>query len=436
MTSVTAVHPRSWIVVPTLGVAAATAAALAGTLPARNLAVALAGLAILLALVRWPWATLPLDILGGPVLAGLHAHPSVTFVIVVHAGILAAGLLALASRRLFVPSPPRLATPLDQPMLVFTVALFVDAACGLIVGNSHHQLVVAAYEFGVIPAYYLVATLTLATSAWLTSAARLYLVLATALAVIGFASSGRHGGFPSLLALPVVLVAAGRSRGRPRTVLIAVAVVLALDVLLAAYRATWLAAAITALLLVPRGGRSVRRTGAVLLCLSALALTAGLLVSGGLQNRLGVLETELHSSTGYRAAESAVGMHVFAADPLLGLGLGQSRPNIYLPNFRVTSVGPMYHVWYVTLLANGGIVLLVLQGWILLRAVRIGLRSKHTWTVAFTALTVGFAASAAFGGPTDGHWELGLLPALVAVTAGLFPDRTAAPLARTSAGLT
>jgi hypothetical protein len=173
-----------------------------------------------------------------------------------------------------------------------------------------------------------------------------------------------------------------------------------------------------------------------LLCLSALALTAGLLVSGGLQNRLGVLETELHSSTGYRAAESAVGMHVFAADPLLGLGLGQSRPNIYLPNFRVTSVGPMYHVWYVTLLANGGIVLLVLQGWILLRAVRIGLRSKHTWTVAFTAVTVGFAASAAFGGPTDGHWELGLLPALVAVTAGLFPDRTAAPLARTSAGLT
>lgn len=395
------------------------AAAAVVNVPSRILALIIGCLFATAAFAFWPWATLPLGVAGGIVLAGLRPHASVTFVIAVHVGILVIGMLGWCTRATFGAVPRRVATTLDTPMLSYAVVLLLVTAWGIAVGNQSHKLLVATYELGVIPAYYLVATVTLASRSWLQKAAWLFVFVATALAVTGFASPGRHGGFPSLIALPVVLFAAGRSHGARRFLLVAIAVILAVDTLLASYRATWLAAAVALLLMLPLAGRRLRRMVVQVIVLSAMTIFVGVLVSPGLDHRLQVLRDELHQTAGYRAAEANVGLHVFWANPLLGNGLGQTRHDVFLPTFRVTDVGPIYHVWYVSILANGGLVLALALGWILIRTIRIGISMRVPWTRILIALTIGFVISAAFGGPTDGHWDLGLLPALVVITATL-----------------
>jgi hypothetical protein len=103
--------------------------------------------------------------------------------------------------------------------------------------------------------------------------------------------------------------------------------------------------------------------------------------------------------------------------PLLGAGLGQTTPRGYLPGFVATDVGPVYHAFSVLLLANLGIVGLAV---VILPVARLcwrGLAERDSIALSFDALTVGFLAAALTSGPTDGHWELGLLPALALLTA-------------------
>jgi hypothetical protein len=108
---------------------------------------------------------------------------------------------------------------------------------------------------------------------------------------------------------------------------------------------------------------------------------------------------------------------VFSAQPLFGAGLGQRTPQIYIPGFAVTDVGPVYHAFYVLLLANLGIVGLCLVIWPILRCTWVGLRDRSGPGLAYAGLTAGFLAAALVSSPTDGHWELGLLPALTVLTA-------------------
>jgi O-antigen ligase len=125
----------------------------------------------------------------------------------------------------------------------------------------------------------------------------------------------------------------------------------------------------------------------------------------------------LASSAGYRLPESGIGWDVFVSRPLFGAGLGQTTPRVYLPGFVVTDVGPVYHAFYVLLLANLGIVGLAVVILPLARLSWQGLAERDSIALPFAALTVGFLAAALVSGPTDGHWELGLLPALTLLSA-------------------
>jgi O-antigen ligase len=122
-------------------------------------------------------------------------------------------------------------------------------------------------------------------------------------------------------------------------------------------------------------------------------------------------------SAGYRLPESGIGWDVFVSQPLFGAGLGQTTPGVYLPGFVVADVGPVYHAFYVLLLANLGIVGLAVVILPLARLSWQGLAQRDSIALPFAALTIGFLAAALVSGPTDGHWELGLLPALTLLSA-------------------
>ncbi len=120
-----------------------------------------------------------------------------------------------------------------------------------------------------------------------------------------------------------------------------------------------------------------------------------------------------------------MGMPAFLEEPLAGRGLGQVERQVFLPGFRVTDVGPVYHVFYVMLLANGGLIGLALLAWPL----AVAARRRGDRTLAYRSLLAGFVVAAAFAGPTDGHWELGLIPALILLSDRFSHESAAAQFA-------
>lgn len=409
---------RDWVAWPVAGVAAATlgvGASLALLAPG-GLGLPLAGgLVCLASFVVWPWLTLPTGIVGGPIAAMAVGVNDVQAIVSIHAAILAAGGLAVLLRRAFLPDlDRRRRTPADLPMVVLVLVIVAGAAYGL-TRHTPYDVMVGTYQLAVIPAYFFLATTTLTTTRRLRAAATVYVVAATTFAFASLATPGQHGGLLSALAVPPLVVVLGRTRGLWRLGCVVAAAVLLADVALAGYRSIWLALGLALLVLLLRGDQRVRWCLVLTVTAGVLVVVGGMAMSAGMQERSKVIGQKLNSSAGYRAPEASTGLGVFAANPVVGDGLGQSTPDVYLPPYRVTDVGPVYHAFWVTVLANTGLVGLVAVCWPLGVASRIGLADRGL-ALSFTALTAGFIVAASFAGPTDGHWELGLLPTLALLT--------------------
>ncbi|NLU78540.1 hypothetical protein HCA58_09135 [Micromonospora sp. HNM0581] len=379
-------------------------------------ALAAAGAVVLLVVfLIWPWAVLPVGILGGTVAGGLVGRGDVASYVLAHLLVLAVGAAALVIRSALGVGRPGRRTAADRGMLVMVGLTVAGAGYGLAVGNLPTEVLVAAYQIAILPTYFFLATHTLTSTRRMVAAGLLYVGVVTVLTAISMTVPGRHGGLLTLLAIPTLIWFAGRATGWRRTVAVLVAAFLAVDVVLASYRGIWLAAGVTLLVMLGLGGRAVRTGTATTVAVGGVA-AALLALQPGVRVRAQEVAVGLQQSAGYRAAESTVGLDVFAHRPVLGAGLGQSTTDIYLAGFALTDVGPVYHAYYVTLLANVGLLGLALVLWPVLRGIRAGLVDRTGPALPFAALCCGFLASAMFAAPTDGHWELGLLPALVLLT--------------------
>jgi O-antigen ligase len=382
--------------------------------------IGLAGIALVLSWLAFclvPWAVLPVSIIGGAVAAGLLGQTDVRAIVIAHGLLLGAGCLAVVTRRLVGADRNRLSHPRYQlVMLVVLMVAAIGALYGLAAGNAPKDVLVALYLIAVIPIYFLIAMQTLMRASWRRYAGILYVGSISVLTALEFGTPGRHGGLLALLPVPALIVLAGRYRGWRRFGLAVMAAILSADVVLASYRSMWLAGGVAAAILLVRGDRAVRH-GLLAVCAAGAALAGLTLLAGGINQRAVTIGVALASSAGYRLPESGIGWDVFVSRPLFGAGLGQTTPRVYLPGFVVTDVGPVYHAFYVLLLANLGIVGLAVVILPLARLSWQGLAERDSIALPFAALTVGFLAAALVSGPTDGHWELGLLPALTLLSA-------------------
>ncbi|MFY1635540.1 O-antigen ligase family protein [Solwaraspora sp. WMMB335] len=405
----------------------ATAVVAAMTLSPGLLGLVVAGVAVCCAaFALWPWAVLPVTVIGGTTAGVGIGGGDVTTIVATHAAILGAGGLAVSLRLTFrVDSVRR--TAADVPMLGLTVSVVLAAVYGLALGNPARDVLVGAYQIAVIPIYFWVAAQTLASDRRLRAAAVLYLVPTVVLTVLALVTSSQTGGLIALLAVPPLIVLAGRSTGWSRAGFAVLAGLLLADVVVSMYRALWLAAAVAVVAMLIWGGRTLRGGLGATVAVAAVGVVF-LALASDIGDHVGALTLELQDSPGYRSAESLVGMNVFVERPLTGAGLGQSVQDIYLPAFAKADVGPVYHAFYVTVLANIGIFGLIAVLWPLYRALRNGFLYRNGIAFGFAALTCGFLAGAVFAGPTAGHWELGLLPALTLIAGDLEGFRPAAPV--------
>lgn len=404
--------------------AAAVTVAISGSAPFGAMALGFA--ACVTAFAIWPWAVLPTGILLGTSATVWAGRTDVRSIAVVHLVPIVAGWAGLVVRRAFttdaVESRERRSIVLSPPSIGMAGAgalVMVAALYGLALGNHIDDVLAATYHLGVIPLYYFTAIATLASREWRQRAALAYVVVVTVLTAISMTSPGRHGGLLSSLAIPLLLVAISRTTGQRRVVLALVTAGLAIDVALGSYRGIWVALAIALGVLAVRGGPSIRsglfRVG--LLCaIGAAVVVAAATVSNVVRDRVSHVGDALTRGPGYRAAEARIGLRVFADRPLFGAGSGQSTPPQYVADFRITTVGPIYHAFYVVLLANVGLVGLIVVLSPIVRATWMGLGSTDLIPVALAALTAGYLVAAMVISPTNGHWELGLFPALTVLT--------------------
>lgn len=368
----------------------------------------------------FPWAIIPVSIIGGSLASGALGADNVRGFVVVHAVPLAAGCAALLGRRLVGLDRNHLRMPrYGIGMIAILLVTVGGGLYGLAVGNDELQVIVAAYHIAIIPAYFFIAIYSLTEPDWRRKAAILFVVSLAILTVAEFTSPVRHGGLMSLLAFPPLVVLAGRHHDWRRAGFAALAAIFAADVALSSYRGLWVGSVVAILIMAVLGRRSVRQgliatgiAGAVGLALLSAVSAGNALITG----RAGLIFEAVDRSAGYRLPEAEVGLTVFADHPLFGAGLGQTTHDVYLAGYKIVDVGPVYHAYYVLLLANIGLIGLIVVLWPVAMATLAGLRQRDDMPLAFAALTCGFLASAMFAGPTDGHWELGLLPALTLLT--------------------
>jgi hypothetical protein len=377
----------------------------------------------------WPWLVLPAGILGGYLAAGELAGHNLAVIVIIHAGIVLTGALAILVRRLLSPdSERRRRTVADIPMLVLAAVIVLGACYGLARGNRPYEVVVATYQLAVIPGYFFLATYSLGTARRLRLAGTVFILGTVALATVALPGMGGHVSLFSAMILPTLLVLVSRVGKWMRVAIVAAVMVLVVDILLAGYRAVWLASAVALAIILLSGSTRLRRGVVTTLGIIALVLVGSAAFSTEIHRQSTFLTEKLASSPGYRGPEASVGMAVFFDSPVAGHGLGQTTPDVYLPTFQVTDVGPVYHVFWVGVLANLGLIGLFALFWPLVVAVIAGLRSRHDHSIAMTALTCGFVIAATFAGPTDGHWDLGLMPALILLLTQLGTKRNTTPV--------
>jgi hypothetical protein len=373
-----------------------------------------AGLACYLVFLVWPWFCLPAGILGGAIAAATVTGSDLPRIVLIHSGILLAGALAVVTRRLVVPSrQQRRRTAADPLMLVLAAVIVLGAGYGLVRNNEPYLVVVAAYQVAVIPAYFFLATASLSARHAVKAAG---VSFAAAFAILVFAQQHNDLGLFSALALTPLLACAGSMSGWRRAGVSAVCAALAASVMLTEYRTLWVASGVAVLILLIRGSARVRMTTGIAVLAGGLGLLSGAALDPGMGDRWASVKAGLADPAGYRHAEAVVGLRMWSEHPFLGAGLGQTTRSGYLEGFGLTDVGPTYHAFWVLVLANLGLVGLLAVLAPLLMAVSVGMSTPSGPALGFAATLCGFLFSATFAGPTDGHWELGLLAALTMLT--------------------
>jgi hypothetical protein len=386
-----------------------------------------AALMLLLLAVAKPWLSVPLIVVGGAIGDRVLGLGGVTGVIALRGGLIAIACVALAARRLQAEDwGARVRTGADRWAVALAAAVVVSAAWGVASGNQPHQVVVAAYELLVVPVYFFLATLTLNTPERLWAAARVFCAGAVVMAAISFGGS-RHGGLlSSIAALGTIALAGETARGRTRAFLVLISAVFLADVALSGYRAVWAATGLGVVLLALFSPGARRALVAVTAVGVSAALLVGYLGGGSIADRA---RSHATASSGYRSSEAEIGLSLLAAAPIVGHGLGRVAPDRYVDTFGYKDVGPVFHAFYMTVAVNLGVTGLVLIGFFLLSALagrsRLSSFAEARLALACRCLLAGWIAAAAFAGPTDGHWELGLLPAVALLFERFSADRRA-----------
>ena len=390
------------------------------------------GLAVAVGLTTliWPELAVPAIIIGAGLLDAQLGHGRVRHLVFVKLALFGCGglgvALAMAKRHSRVA---RIRTPADVPALCLVCYTAGSAAYAyLCAGYDLDSVAVAGYHLSQLALYHFLVTTTLGRADSLRRAGIITVTWSVLWIIPSLLTPGRGGGSATMwLIVLLCYVTASRSSW---SLLVWTALPLALlDTLTSGYRTLWVSVAAQVGWLANCGLRSrLRQLRGTATTLTVLCV----LIAGVLAARSFVLTSLPAAETldrfsaslvdgGYRVPEALIGLAAFGQSPVFGLGVGYHTPPIWVETMGYMSVGPIYHVYYVSYLASEGIIGLGLVFWYFLavlfsREARTARRdaSRSPWAalaLGLQAAFVGAIFAAFFSGPSDGHWTWGVLGA-------------------------
>lgn len=387
-----------------------------------------ASLAAVLVVMVWPELALPVLVTSAGLLDAQLGGERVRHLVLVKLALLGAAGLAMLFSTLHRPGRfTRVRTPADLPALLLVCYTAASAAYGRLARGYDLDLVaVAGYHLSQLALYHFVITTSLGRPQAFRRAGAIIVVWSLLWILPSLALPGRGGG-TSTTWLIVLLCYGAASRARWTRLAWLAAPFALLDTVTCGYRTLWVT--LTGQLSWLAGLRL--RAHRVAKCAVALLLGGAVLVA------LAVSQPELFraipaadtlsrfasslTDPGYRLPEAALGLQAFAERPLFGRGVGYQTPVRWVEPMGFMAVGPIHHMYYVSYLANGGVIGLALVGWYFLAVLFSGPARRMRQRAAeapWAAVGAGLQAAlfgailgAFFAGPSDGHWTWGVLGA-------------------------
>lgn len=146
-----------------------------------------------------------------------------------------------------------------------------------------------------------------------------------------------------------------------------------------------------------------------------VVVVVGIMAFLGALWSLGLQELRITDPLGWRISEGGIAVSFLGEGGwIIGQGLGRQIDEVFIPRRGIIELGPSFHNYYVTILWNVGLVgaLIWLVFWIMSVVVLWRLtRKDKTWS-GLLGLFLGWSVVAFFDAPPDGHWLLGLIPAI------------------------
>jgi len=360
-----------------------------------------------------------------------HEVIRVRYLFALKVGVAALLLLALALRRVTGDREyVRLRTPLDRPMLAYGLWIIAMMVYGLVRGNPFEDVMTAAHELGQIPVIYFLLTSVLGDWRRVTNLAVAFGTLNAPLALYNVFAAGRGGGlYSSLIVVPLfALLMHGPKDLKHRPLLWVYVYICVLDLLLCEHRTLWVTTGLGLMYLTRTYLREARGIASVVLVVALAVGFVALAQPGG--ETLGSATERFTHGGGRRTAELQLGLGWwYLNDPIFGSFGGGTGFDVPWPNSQGWyPIGPWFHNFYLTTLFNIGVPGTLIYLWLaysvmlgphVRRLARAKLPGQVAAVVGTQAVYLGWLIGANFSGPREGHWELGVLPALIGVMATL-----------------
>jgi len=327
-------------------------------------------------------------------------------------------LLAVVNRFLITGKLRWKTHSLDWWIGCILVVSFLQAVRGAYLGYSVEKVATSIYVIAQPIVYYIVTRVTQLRDSDILVASKTFAIASIPLVVLGLTWGERFtvgpavlGGYLSHVGLIFPLcVLAERSQSR---LMIMLTLFLLLDVILGGARRYWLPAMFLLLVYL----RSLKGRSYPVIMVLVLGIVVVLLVH---EPTFNVVSDALTRGVGYRTAEYQVAYEYgIAEQPFLGLGFGAQTPVTQVGTKGIYRAGPVFHNYYLTILFNGGLVMLIPFIAFLCLSVLYAFRYAQRggfMPKAILMLLVAWIVVANFDAPRDGHWLLGLLPGVVANT--------------------
>lgn len=322
-------------------------------------------------------------------------------------------------------------SPIDFFMFIFFLWGIFELCYGIYNGHAGKDILISVWAIQQIPIYYFITKLTLVDEKSMKINLYLLTIMAIVMALFSLTADDRLvvgsaaiGGYIShIVIVPLIILIISKGKLKAKLIYAVLIILFLSDIIIGGSR-RFIVPVLASLFMLILFHKNRTKIIISLISCSILALLLFDIIQPGGKG-LDFVLYQMTRGEGYRGAERLVAYReVFNNYPIIGAGFGQRYEAMLVGTKGVIRPGPTFHSYYATLLVNMGLIgtiLFLLLPLVTTIHVIKSLKEKANYigaihknlVLAFLGFYIGWVFTAQFDAPRDGHWLIGLLPALI-----------------------